>query len=269
MPDAIVSTRVVRLRGRSILVHHGGEAHGTALLLIHGGWGGAMMHWSRVWDRLSERYRVIAPDLPGFGRCDAPALVTVRDYAEWLVALLDAVGVERAWCVGNSFGASVAWSLGGRSPDRCAGIVFVNGIPMPATPRPMLWAGRTALGAALMRAILRRYSYGPRSLEAAFVDPGHAPTEVRPMLAHRGGDLVARFAAVLIEGDGPPQPERAPLLLWGEGDKSPGTSIENARKLCASLPGATLRPIQGAGHFPQLEAPDAFVAELVSFVESR
>lgn len=41
----------------------GGE--GTPLLLLHGAWGGAQMHWSTVWDALTERCRVIAPDFPG------------------------------------------------------------------------------------------------------------------------------------------------------------------------------------------------------------
>ena len=223
------------------------------------------MHWSRVWERLATRYRVVAPDLPGLGHLETPPLGSVAEYVAWLVALLDELGIARAHCVGNSFGASVAWSLAGREPQRCAGLVLVNGIPLPKTPALLRRLGESAAGAALVRAVVRRVSYHPSALERAFVDLRHAPPELRALLACRGGRLLPRFAALLVAGDGPPPPQLAPLLLWGEGDRLIGTRAEDAGELHAALPGSTLRLIPQAGHFPQLELPDELADQLEAF----
>src|SRR5688500_16568573 len=134
-----VATRTeVEVQGRPARVWLAGDPAASSLVLVHGGLAGAEMHWSSVWDRLGDNYRVIAPELPGIGWVEPPGLPTVAAYAGWLLSLLDTLGVERAWWVGNSFGASVAASVAGRFPDRTRGVAMVNGFAMPATPRWLL-----------------------------------------------------------------------------------------------------------------------------------
>src|SRR5262249_48662215 len=75
---------------------------------------------------LAPDHRVLAPDLPGFGDSDKP----VRAYdpaffASWLLAFLDAVGVERAVVIGNSMGGRGAIGAGLRAPERVAGMVLL------------------------------------------------------------------------------------------------------------------------------------------------
>jgi pimeloyl-ACP methyl ester carboxylesterase len=86
--------------GRPATAFVGGT--GAPLVLIHGGWGGAAAHWSCIWDRLAERFLVIAPELPGVGDRTQPGLGGISDYAAWIEALLDARGIEAAVFVGNS-----------------------------------------------------------------------------------------------------------------------------------------------------------------------
>lgn len=264
--QAAIRVRQLALSGRPARLFAGGPAGAPALLLIHGGWGGAELHWSQVWERLAARYRVVAPDLPGLGHLEQPALRSVAEYVRWLEALLDALGIARAVCVGNSFGASVAWSLAGRSPERCAGLVLVNGIPMPRTPPLLRRLGESLAGAAIVRSVVRRVAYHPNALARAFVDVRRAPGALSAMLARRGAEIVPRFAALLVAGDGPPQPRIAPLFLWGEGDRLIGTRAEDAGELHASTPGSVLRLIPEAGHFPQLEAPEEFALQLEAFM---
>lgn len=256
--------RELTLLGRPARVFEGGA--GEALLLIHGGWAGAQMHWSQVWEPLAERYRVIAPDLPGLGALDQAPLADSAGYAAWLAALLEQFGIDRAWCVGNSFGGSLALSLAGRFPGRCAGLVLVNALGLPATPGPLRWFGQTPPGRALMRAIVARVSYQPEALAKAFVDLSRAPAELEAMLARRGGTLVEHFADLLVAGDGPPPPQVTPHLLWGARDRLPGTGPDGARRLQQTLKGATLDLIPDAGHFPQVEQPALFVALLTRLV---
>jgi pimeloyl-ACP methyl ester carboxylesterase len=115
---------------------------------------------------------------------------------------------------------------------------------------------------AMARHLYRRLAYNPETLARAFVDPAHIPSGMRSSLDDPAHPRVARFTAILIEGDGAPEPGVRPLLLWGEGDRLPGTSIEAARRLQAKLPGSVLRTVPGAGHFPQVEQPIRFVEEL-------
>lgn len=266
MAKGSIQLRDTTVRGRPARVYVGGQ--GPALLLIHGGWGGAT-HWSQVMPALCAEHQVIAPHLPGLGWLQSEPLPSVADYAAWLLALLQRLDVDRATLVGNSFGASVAWSLAGRFPHACAGLVLVNGIPMPATPALLLRAGKTRLGASVMRRGVRRLSYNPDMLTRAFVNPELAPEDMRAMLSDPKHPMIARFAALLIAGDGAPTPQQAPLLLWGARDGLPGTRISDARRLLSKLPGASLCAIPGAGHFPQLEAPDRFTAELLQWLRRR
>jgi pimeloyl-ACP methyl ester carboxylesterase len=267
MSENGIVSRELEVLGTRTRLYEGGA--GTAVLLVHGGWAGAALSWSRVWGQLARRHRVVAPELPGLGLPEVLPRASVQQYAVWLVALLDVLGIERAACVGNSFGASVACSLAGRAPERCSGLVLVNGFAMPRTPLLLLWLGRTRLGAALMRAILRRVSFNPKALERAFVDAGKAPPALRDVIARPDSFLLSRFADILVAGDGPPPPAMPPLILWGRGDRLPGTGEADARRMHASLPGSTLRLVAGAGHFPQIEAPEAFLEHLEAFLEHR
>jgi 2-hydroxy-6-oxonona-2,4-dienedioate hydrolase len=248
------------VQGRPTRVFCGGN--GSPVLLVHGGWGGAHFHWSAVWEALARSHRVIAPDLPGLGDVAQPALPSVHAYAEWLVDLLDVLGVARACVVGNSFGASVAWALASRAPELCTGLALVNGFRMPRTPTLLRIAGRTRFAHAVMEGVLRRFIYAPAALRRAFADVSHVPPELKSIMATEWSLIVPRYADVLMAGDGSPQPNVTLHLLWGMADRLPGTNPGALVRLQRSLPEAKLSAIAGAGHFPQIEAPDAFVAAL-------
>ncbi|MGH7723552.1 MAG: alpha/beta fold hydrolase, partial [Candidatus Dormibacteria bacterium] len=98
---------------------------GPALLLLHG-WGAHKELMAPIAERLSG-YRIVAPDLPGFGATPAPPRAWgVDEYAAWLVALLDRLGVERAHVVGHSNGGRVAIALAAAHPDRVGRLVLTD-----------------------------------------------------------------------------------------------------------------------------------------------
>jgi 2-hydroxy-6-oxonona-2,4-dienedioate hydrolase len=247
----------LEVQGRPARAWVGGDPAASTLVLLHGGLAGAEMHWSSVWDRLSDNYRVIAPELPGLGWVEPPGLPSVAAYAGWLVALLDVLSIERARFVGNSFGASVAASVAGRFPERTQGFAMVNGFAMPATPR---WLSRFATGrlARVVMGTIVRAIYREASLHRAFANPAHVPASLTAAMANWPA-IMPRYVEILIAGDGPPAPRVPPLLLFGAADRLPGTRRRNAEALARRLPGAELVLIEGAGHFPQVEQPDRFV----------
>ena len=112
---------------------------GDPVLLIHGSGPGvsAWANWRPVLPVLSERFRVIAPDVLGFGYTERPEGVTY-DMATWtehLVGLLDALGLERVAIVGNSFGGALALNTATHHPDRVSKLVLMGaaGVPFELT----------------------------------------------------------------------------------------------------------------------------------------
>lgn len=261
-----VEERRVQLLNELARVYVGGAGDRT-LLLLHGGWGGAAAHWSRVWHRLARSARVVAPDLPGIGDVTQEGYASLAGYVEWLEGLLDALKIEKVVCVGNSFGASLAWSFAGRLPKRCEGVVLVNGVPMPRTPAPLLWLGQRALGRRWMRSVLRRWSFTPHAVDRAFLNPQLAPPELQATLAQTPERRLETFLDCVIAGDGPPRPRAPVLVLWGESDRLPGTDLDVGAGLATSIPGARFVCLSSAGHFPQLERPEGFATAVESFVE--
>ncbi|WP_437725380.1 alpha/beta fold hydrolase [Sorangium sp. So ce861] len=262
-----VSLQEIAIDGRPASVHVGGQ--GDALLLVHGGWGGASMHWAPVWEQLAERARVIAPDLPGVGRTDTAGLGSLGAYARWLERLLDALGVSSAWCVGNSFGAAVVSCFATQRSARCKGLVFVNGTPMPSLPRFVGWLGARPLPRQMLRALMRKQACNPSTLGRAFSDPGRAPAGLREILEHANPPQLEALIDVLLQG-GPSAPLGLnPLIVWGEADRLTGHTARDARKLHDALPGSQLTFIPATGHMPQVENPDAFVDAVLRFIEAR
>jgi pimeloyl-ACP methyl ester carboxylesterase len=160
----------------------GGE--GETILLVHGGWGGAEMHWSRVWEPLARRFRVIAPELPGIGDRAQPGLASFDAYADWLVQLLGSLRVPRAWCVGNSFGAAVVWQLSARLEARCRGVVLVNGMAPFVVPSLVRRAFSTTPVRQLITRAYRKAAFSPPVVQrGAYADPSLVPAELTRVLA--------------------------------------------------------------------------------------
>jgi len=116
--------------------------NGPPVLLIHGSGPGvsAWANWRLVMPELAKRSRVIAPDMVGFGFTERP--VGQRyDMDTWVaqaVGLLDALDIERADLVGNSFGGALAMALTIRHPQRVRRLVLMGSVGVPFTITPGL-----------------------------------------------------------------------------------------------------------------------------------
>jgi pimeloyl-ACP methyl ester carboxylesterase len=140
---------ILTAQGRSAYAYTGGKAFNATLptaVFIHGA-----EHDHSVW-ALQSRYfahhgfSVLAVDLPGHCRSSGPALTSVTAMADWLAALLDAAGVQRAFVAGHSMGSLVALDFAGRYPQRATHLALL------ATAMPM------AVSATLLDAALHRES---------------------------------------------------------------------------------------------------------------
>lgn len=115
--ESTAEQRLVRVGARDIAVTERGA--GEAVVLLHGGGPGAsgMSNYSRNVDALAQRFRVIVPDLPGYGRSSkrVDRSDPFGDLAGAVGVLLDELGLDRAHLVGNSYGgaAGCGWRWSG------------------------------------------------------------------------------------------------------------------------------------------------------------
>src|SRR2546428_690317 len=133
LPDR-VSASAAREPGITLSVHEAGA--GPAVVLCHG-FPELAYSWRHQFPALAAAgFRVIAPDQRGYGGSDAPEPIEAYDLERLtgdLVALLDALGLDRAVFVGPDWGGFVAWAMPVLHPDRGAGVIGVN-TPYMALP---------------------------------------------------------------------------------------------------------------------------------------
>jgi pimeloyl-ACP methyl ester carboxylesterase len=111
--------------GRRVRVWRGGD--GPPLILLHGAVPDAERCWSKIWDRLAERYDVIAPDLPGCGGSQALPRSNLASLTNWLEGLVDALDLRSIRLVGGDAGAAIARAFATSDPLRCNALVLING----------------------------------------------------------------------------------------------------------------------------------------------
>lgn len=132
-PDNPEIARSVQAAGITTNYHDVGD--GFPALFIHGSGPGvsAWANWRLVMPALSERLRVIAPDMAGFGFSERPAGIRY-DLDTWVaqaIGLLDALGLEQADVVGNSFGGALALAMAIRHPQRVRRLVLMGSVGVP------------------------------------------------------------------------------------------------------------------------------------------
>jgi pimeloyl-ACP methyl ester carboxylesterase len=132
---ALTETDVALPTGVTLHVQQGGPADGEPILLLHG-FPESHRTWREVAPALADAFRVVAPDQRGFGASDRPegveAYKTDR-ILEDLIALADALGLDRFTLVGHDWGGAVAWLAALRHPDRLSRLVIVN------APHPLIF----------------------------------------------------------------------------------------------------------------------------------
>jgi len=134
---AMPPVRMVKVNGITLAVHEAGA--GPAIVLLHGFPGLAFTWRHQIPALAAAGYRVIVPDLRGYGQSDTPPAVEDYDIAHLtgdLVSLLDVLNVEKAVFMGHDWGGLLAWQMPLLHEDRVAGVIGVN---TPFIPHWMLW----------------------------------------------------------------------------------------------------------------------------------
>jgi 2-hydroxy-6-oxonona-2,4-dienedioate hydrolase len=247
---------------------------GPALVMIHGT-GGHLEAYARNVRALSAHYRVVLYDMVGHGYSDKPDRpYTIDVLSDHLVAVLDALGIERANLSGESIGGWVAAWTAAHHPDRVGRLVLNT--PGNITNKPEVMA---AVRDSSLKAVREASPETVRArVEWLFHDTTLVTDELvalRLAIYTQPGFLTAMTNIVAVQNWEYREPYvwspewcgriGAPtLLLWTDHD--PTGTVEEAELLREWIPDARVEVIEGAGHWPQWEKPDEFHQAHLRFI---
>jgi 2-hydroxy-6-oxo-octa-2,4-dienoate hydrolase len=255
--------------------HYYDSGAGAPLVLLHGSGPGVSAHsnWGAVTPALARDFRVLAPDIAGYGLTEFKddGKYDMRLWVAHLVAFLDAVGVQRAVLVGNSFGGALSVATAVFAPERVSGLVLLG---TPAGEFPMTeglrsgWYYEPSL--ANMRETLLRFPFDPAVVTDEMVAQRHvlaarpgaqeAFRRLIPQPSGAEGELVRGASAGFLAKISVPT-----VVLHGREDRV----VPPQAGLFASthIPGADLHVYGRCGHWVQLERPDDFVRDVTTLAE--
>lgn len=266
------TSRFVEAAGLRWHIQEFGDAAAPGLLLLHGT-GAATHSWRGLAPLLAERYRVVAPDLPGHGFTDPlpPRRLSLPGMAEAVAGLMEALGLSPALAVGHSAGAAVLARMcldrritpdllvalnGALTPfpgvanvlfPSMARLLFVN----PVTPKIFAWSADTAAVRRLIDGTGSRLDQPGLDLyRRLFTRAGHVSGAL---------GMMANWDLAALDRDLPKLTTRT-LLVVGSEDKA--IRPDTAFGLRDRLPAARLELVRGLGHLAHEEAPGR-VAEIV------
>ncbi len=270
-------------------LHYNDVGEGYPVIMLHGAGPGATgwSNFSRNVAGLATKYRMIAPDLPGWGDSDTiDPTETPRNSAnaEAALLLMDALGIEKAALVGNSMGGAATLEFAARYPDRLSHLITMgagfNGGPNVYSPGGLTEGLRIVRETYLdpspanFRRLVGIFVYDSSFVTDELCEMRSRntlknPDHIRNFLKSFGpngpvgnwglpvGELLAKLAAY----QGPA------LFIHGRDDRV--VPMENSLKLVSLVPNSSLHLFNRCGHWTQIEYADAFNALIDAFLQTH
>ena len=229
--------------------------------------------WSDVVAQMPAGHRLVVTDLLGFGRSDPPSgrPLTLYAHAERIIALLDALGIERACIVGHDLGGGVAQSLAIHWPSRVSRLALIDSVAFTG------WPTRDVRIARVLLPLLKHMPTNwllpilRADLERGYYNTIHAAHSIdryeRPFHSDMGRAVLLSHVAALDNRETRSLADRLheiavpTAVIWGSHD--PFLPLSLGRNLTHAIRGSTLDVLSGARHFTPEEEPRE-VAEILA-----
>jgi pimeloyl-ACP methyl ester carboxylesterase len=292
-PTTPGDSRTIDLDGPVHYVDFGGPEGGRTIVLVHG-LGGSHLNWDLLAPLLREHARVLALDLPGFGRSEPGGRrASVQANVEVIGRFLTEVAGTPAVLMGNSMGGMISILAAARQPESVSGLVLLDAaVPGPRGKPDPLVAASFALyaipmvGERVLRMRRQRQTALRRVrdlLQLCGVDPDSLPSEVIDrsvtLLEERrdvdGMDrafLAAARSLLRLLAD--PRSYRAAMsavtapVLMIQGDQDRLVPVTAARDVAARNPGWRYVELAGVGHVPQMQVPERVAGEVLGWLDT-
>lgn len=263
----------IDLEGLHIEYLEGGQ--GDALVLLHG-FGANKDNWTRIGKHLTPHFRVIAPDLPGFGEStrDPEADYTIAAQTERINAFVRALGLKSFHLGGSSMGGNIAGTYAARYPKDLMSLwLIAPGGVASAKPSEMFQRLKAGKPNPLVAQDVEGYD---RLLDFVFVKRPFIPGAIKRHLVREAIENhpmnLRIFKQIRKEGmsalpleillDGLPVPT---LIVWGDQDRV--LHVSGARILESVMPMAKAVVMEDVGHLPMIEKPKETAAFYIRYLE--
>lgn len=274
MSTAILTESTATVGGKQIYFAETGS--GTPVLLLHGGGPGAsgVLNYSRNIDELAEDFRVIVPDLPGYGRSSkgVDGADPFGHLANGIRGLMNHLGIDKAHLVGNSYGGACALRMALDTPDRVdrmvlmgpGGIGTTRALPTAGLQCLLNYYGGDGPSRDKLETFIRNYLvHDGDSVPAAIIDTRYEasvdPAVVaQPPLRRPSGPLALRtlWRMDFTRDRRLAHLQTPTLVVWGREDKVNRPS--GGKLLADRMPNCDLLLVANTGHWVQWERADFF-----------
>ncbi len=247
--------------------HYLAQGFGPVVMLLHG-LGSCAEDWLLLQaPALSQRYRVLMPDLRGHGRSDKPpGPYTVPQMADDMAGLLETLGVDSAHVVGLSLGGAVAQAIAVRYPEKVRSLVLVNTF---ARLRPKGWTEWRYTLTRILALFIGLALHARAEANELFPHPGQAGLRRVAFQRLCANDPVAYRAALIAAANYDGRWDlgriRAPTLVVA-GLEDTVVPLRAKQELAAGIPGACLVTVPRSGHATPSDQPVAFNRVLLDFL---
>jgi len=264
-----------------VRVHYqeAGDENAPPMILIHG-FISSNLVWNETFLSLARAgFRVIAPDLPGYGYSDKPSdgQYTIDAQAYAVVGLMDRLGIDQATIVGASYGGAVAATIALDYPERVTRLVLVGAVtndqpkkklllrlasvPLVGDIATPLFLGSRWILRKRTEEVYRRLGYpvDERKLAARhhLLETANTHRAMIRTVRRWRADRIEREASLI---------RQPTLLVWGEEDTH--IAVSNAFKLRDAIPNSRLIVFRRSGHLPPTECPEKFVEAVAEFCQA-
>lgn len=224
------------------------EGEGRPLLILHG-WGASSDSWVEVQKKLSKKYKVICPDLPGFGKSEMPPLPWgVEDYKDWVVQFLKALQIDDFLLIGHSFGGRISIKLSSEG--------FVEKMVLCAPAGIKI---KRDVKTSLLLLLSKATPLKPLKKIFYFLIRKRDYAKAKGVMRETMKKVVSEDLTSLL-----PRIEAETLLIWGREDKLIPVKYANIFK--KEIKNSRLLVIEKAGHSPNLNTPDKLTEEIFKFL---
>ncbi len=243
------------------------ESNSKNLVLIHG-LGASAERWSRLFPYIDKKYRIIAPDLIGFGYSDKPLVdYTVEFFREFLKSFLESIGIDKCFLVGSSLGGQICTYFTADCPD------FVNKLVL-ISPSGVMKESTPALDAYIMAALYPNEDTAKNAFEMmegsgkepdphivqSFIERMQLPNAkmafMSTLLGLKNEDSITEKLKKI---------NKPTLIMWGGND--PVIPISFSKQFLSYLSNAKFIELENTGHTPYVQNSEHFAKILHNFLK--
>lgn len=277
-----IVTRMVGTNEYETFIHEGGDKLQETIIFLHGSGPGVSAHsnWKDILPRMKEKFHVVAPDIFGFGNTEHPEEYP-KNGAEWMrvrvqqvLALMDALEVDKAHLVGNSLGGVISLFLLMHSPERFDKVVLMGaggGLKEPTPELAKLANFHRDPDPVAFKNLLRWFLFDDHVLEdeldaivaerlEMFMKP-----EVRR--SYEENFSSTHLSDMLVPPAALKRMENEFLLIHGYEDRF--VPLESSLYVMEYLPNAQLHIFNRCGHWAQVEQREKFIKLITDFFSNE